>query len=221
MLFLKIFLAAAPAAALLYYYYRKDTLRPEPKKVILKTMILGIIIVAPVALIETLLSPVTSGMSWFGYALVTGFGIAAGTEESFKYLVIRKVISREKSFDEATDGIVYTIAVSMGFALFENIAYSIGDPVSTALIRSVTAVPLHAVASGIMGYYLGAAKFDESVSAGRGLAAAILIHGLYDFFLMSGTILWVGIIPLLIISWKHLHTLYRRAQVEDRYYGRS
>ncbi len=221
MVIITILLAVAPALGLLYYFYKKDTLRPEPKGAIIKTVIFGIIIVAPVALIETLLSPITTGMSQFGYALVTGFIIAAGTEEGFKYLVIKRVTAKSASFDEVTDGIVYTIAISMGFALFENITYSVGDPLSTVLIRGITAVPLHALASGIMGYYIGSAKFNKEVSSRKGLFIAIGIHGLYDFFLMTETLLWVLIIPLLIISWRGLHRLYRQAQIEDRYYGRS
>ncbi len=221
MLLITIILAVAPALGLLYYFYRKDTLRPEPKGEILKTVLFGIIIVAPVAIIETLLSPITTGLTQIGYALVTGFIIAAGTEEGFKYLVIRRITSKSEAFDEVTDGIVYTVAISMGFALFENITYSVGDPLSTVLIRSVTAVPLHAIASGIMGYYIGSAKFNKEVSARKGLFLAIGIHGLYDFFLMSETLLWILIFPLLFISWRSLQKLYKKAQLEDRYYGRS
>ncbi len=221
MLLSNIILAVLPALILSWYFYRKDTLRPEPKILIIKAIILGIAVTIPVYILETLISPITDGMPLFLYALVTGFGIAAPVEETSKYLIIKQVFVPSDAFDETTDGIVYTIAVSMGFALLENILYSCQAPISTALLRSVTAVPLHAVASGIMGYYIGAAKFDKKVSASTGLCYAILIHGLYDFFLTTETFLGLLIIPLLWFSWRKLQRLYAKAQLEDRYYGRS
>ena len=53
-------------------------------------------------------------------------------------------------------------------------------------IRALFAVALHASASGIMGYYIGKAKFSKSPVEERnyiikGLCLAIAIHGLYDF----------------------------------------
>lgn len=221
MILINTMLAIAPALFLLYYFYRKDTLRPEPKQLVFKALLLGILIVIPVGIIETLLSPITRGQPMIIYALVTGFGIAAVVEEGFKYFVVTRWIVPNKAFDETTDGIVYTIAASMGFALFENIMYSYQAPVSTALLRGFTAVPLHAIASGIMGYYIGANKFDKNISRSRGLFLAIMIHGLYDFFLMSETLLAFLIVPVLWIGWKRLQRLFTKAQTEDRYYGRS
>lgn len=216
-----VLLAVLPALLLLRYFYRQDTLRPEPKGLIGKAVLLGMAVTIPAGIIEAFISPITSGMPQLLSAAVTGFIIAAGVEETSKYLLVRRSFVNREEFDETTDGIVYTIAASMGFALLENILYSYQAPISTALVRGVTAVPLHAVASGVMGYYIGAAKFDESISSGKGLLYAILIHGAYDFFLMTETLLGLLIIPVLILSWRALRRLYQKAQLEDRYYGRS
>jgi RsiW-degrading membrane proteinase PrsW (M82 family) len=220
-LFVNTLIAAVPAIVILIYFYRKDTFRPEPKKLVFISFVYGIIIILPAAVLELLLIPITSGMPQFSYALITGFGIAALVEEGLKYLIVVKWVVPRPEFDEITDGIVYTVAASMGFALFENILYSLNAPVSTALLRGVTAVPLHAAASGIMGYYLGAAKFNSAESSKKGLLFAVLIHGAYNFLLMTETLLGLLIVPVLLFSWKHLGKLYRKAQTEDRYFGRS
>lgn len=218
-------LALAPAIGMILYFTKRDTQRSEPPKTILFAVFLGIISVIPAIILETLLSPLTKGHSILMYALISGFGVAGLVEESCKYKFVLTWITPRKEFDEVTDGIVYTIAISMGFALFENLMYSLGSPIHVAIIRGVTAIPLHTVASGIMGYYIGQAHFLEKEPAiklrRKGLIIAIGIHGAYDFFLMTETLLSILTIPLLILSWKFLIKLYNRALLEDRYYGRS
>ncbi|MGM0431441.1 MAG: PrsW family intramembrane metalloprotease [Spirochaetota bacterium] len=218
---INVVLAVLPALYLLVRFYRKDTYQREPGRLVIFACLTGIAVIFPVALLETVLASVAADMSLIGYALFMGFVTAALVEETSKYLVVVLLLRPRSAFDETTDGIVYTIAASMGFALFENIMYSAQSPVTVALLRGITAVPLHAVASGIMGYYIGAAKFETSVSSLKGLVIAVMIHGLYNFLLMTQSLLGFLIIPLLWSSWKHLNRLYRRAQLEDRYYGRS
>ena len=59
------------------------------------------------------------------------------------------------------DGIIYTIAASLGFACSENISYVLSMGADIGYIRAFTAVPLHASASGIMGYYFGRARISN------------------------------------------------------------
>jgi RsiW-degrading membrane proteinase PrsW (M82 family) len=82
-------------------------------------------------------------------------------------------------------------------------------------------VPLHALATGIMGYYIGISKFNKTGGMIKGLAFAVLIHGLYDFFLFTNTPLGFLVIPLLIISWLVLKRLLDKALYLDRASGRS
>lgn len=151
---------------------------------------------------------------------VKAFAVAGLVEEGIKYLVIRIFIYNRKEFDEVTDGIVYTITASLGFAFFENIFYSFGSP-AVLVIRGLTAVPLHASASGILGYHIGLSKFNEKSYIGRGLAYAVLIHGFYDFFLFTGTLVSVLVLPLLIFSLALLLRLNGKAKELDRLAGRS
>jgi RsiW-degrading membrane proteinase PrsW (M82 family) len=116
------------------------------------------------------------------------------------------------------DGIVYTIVASLGFACLENIMYVSEGGMTIALIRSVTAVPLHAFCSGIMGYYIGKAKFSKTNSKKyilEGLFYAVCIHGFYNFVLFIGGIYSFIIIPILIISYKKLKLYIDDAIKED------
>jgi protease PrsW len=127
------------------------------------------------------------------------------------------------------DGIVYTIVASLGFAVVENMLYVIRTGIVVALLRAVTAVPLHALASGLMGYYLGVAKFITDKTSERklfikGLGLAILVHGLYNFFLFSveffGGWIALGIIPVLLLSGIFLQNKIKKALSSDLEMGR-
>lgn len=85
------------------------------------------------------------------------------------------------------DGILYTAAASLGFAMLENVLY-VGTNIVTGIVRAFTAVPLHAIASGLMGYFVGRARFSRDHAPlwiVAGLALAVFIHGTYDWTLMS------------------------------------
>ena len=85
---------------------------------------------------------------------------------------------------------VYTIIVSMGFATMENLLFLLRGGIGQAVLRTITALPLHALSAGIMGYYIGKAKFVEvrinkyKISF-KGLLFVILIHGTYNFLLST------------------------------------
>jgi RsiW-degrading membrane proteinase PrsW (M82 family) len=116
------------------------------------------------------------------------FVVAAFTEELFKFLFVMILIWRSKHFNEQFDGIVYAVYVSMGFAMVENVLYVLDGGLSTALVRAFTAVPAHAIFAVSMGYFLGRAKFNKTRRVTFLFAAIgmpILLHGLYDFILMS------------------------------------
>jgi RsiW-degrading membrane proteinase PrsW (M82 family) len=63
-----------------------------------------------------------------------------------------------------------------------------GAGIAHAVSRALTAVPCHAFLGAIMGFYVGQARFD-SKNRGRylalGLGMAIILHGLYDFPLLT------------------------------------
>jgi RsiW-degrading membrane proteinase PrsW (M82 family) len=165
-----------------------------------------------------------------GVILFRAFVVAGLVEEFIKLTVVRLTAYRAGAFDEAMDGIVYTVVAGLGFACLENLLYVVGRPLSIALIRAFTAVPLHTLASGLMGYWVGQARFapspaEERAWMRRGLFIAVLVHGLYDFLLFVAPI-WghlpsLGLIPMLVVGFLVLRRRIRSAIAEDRRAGRT
>jgi len=226
-----IILAVVPTLLLVWYYYKQDKQKPEPKGLIIKTFLLGIIITFPVIIVEIFVSGFEEFFSWFPllYHFFRAFIVAALCEEAFKLLVVKKYAYNKIHFDEIMDGIVYTIVASLGFACMENILYVMDGGISVAVLRAFTAVPMHALASGMMGYYIGKAKFastkqEETSLMYRGLWIAILIHGFYDFFIFAMPVLtaFIGlaIFPLLIWTFINLRRNIKLAIEEDVKAGR-
>jgi RsiW-degrading membrane proteinase PrsW (M82 family) len=180
--------AIAPSLLIVWYFHRRDVF-PEPGRVIWATFGLGVVIVFPVILVELVIAAVVNQVP--GAVLrgaLDAFGVAAFTEESFKLLVLLTYVWRHRAFDEPMDGIVYGVVASLGFATLENVLYVFQGGVGIAVMRALTSVPSHATEGAIMGYFIGRAKFAPSGRAAlvaAGFGAAFLLHGLYDFPLLS------------------------------------
>ena len=63
----------------------------------------------------------------------------------------------EVEFNEPMDAIVYGCLISLGFATYENYGYVFlydnnAPSINIAIIRSISAIPLHACCGIIMGY---------------------------------------------------------------------
>jgi len=211
-------LALIPGTLLLRYFYIRDP-RPEPRRTVTKAFLWGIAATLPALIIEYFFSAfIPVGLNPMMLAAVRAFLVAGLVEESCKIAMVNKFIYPLPEFDEENDGIIYTMAAGLGFAFMENILYSMNSahPWSMLLIRGVTSVPLHGLASGLMGYYIGKSKFSQKDSRGLGLLMAVLYHGLYDFFLFSNTALAWLVIPLLILLSYHAGSLMKKAVREDR-----
>ena len=183
-----LILAIAPSMMIIAYVYFKDKFEKEPWTLLLKNFILG----ATVSVIFTFI--VGGLLTKFLPALeansildmfIKAFFVVALVEEFSKYLIVRFAAQRNKEFNEPYDGIVYAVAVSMGFAALENVLYVYSYGFETGLFRAFTAVPSHATFAILMGYYMGKAKFSDNRLACNmtGLVVATLFHGAYDFFL--------------------------------------
>ena len=211
-------LALVPALILLGYFYKRDP-RPEPRQTVTKAFLWGIAATLPALFIEMLFSSLTpSGLHPLASAAIRAFLIAALVEESCKMAVVNKFIYHLPEFDEVNDGVVYTMAAGLGFAFLENILYSMnsGHSWSLLIMRGLTSVPLHGLASGLMGYYIGKSKFAQRDYRMIGLLWAVFYHGLYDFFLFTETALAWLTIPLLLILYKHTRSKMDQAIQEDK-----
>ena len=204
---LYLFIALAPIIIILFYIYFRDKYEKEPIKILLITFAVGALTVIPIIIIEKLLMnfwemKFSASVPKMSSAAYSAFIVAAFTEELFKFLAFFILIWRNKNFDERFDGIVYAVFISLGFAAVENVLYVIGNGLPTGLLRAFTAVPAHALFGVSMGYFLGLAKFSKNK---KGLyillsiTIPILLHGFYNFILMSqNNFLLLLFIPFLI-----------------------
>lgn len=184
-----LILALAPVAAILLFMYYRDRYEKEPLKLLIAAFLMGGLSVLPVLLFETLLSELTDLFYGTFAVFWQSFVVAATTEEFFKLVFLYWLIWKRADFNEKFDGIVYAVFVSMGFAAVENINYVLDYGPQTGVVRALTAVPAHFLFGVTMGFYVGLAKFYPQFKVrliGAALLYPIVLHGIYDFILMSG-----------------------------------
>ncbi|MGZ4160404.1 MAG: glutamic-type intramembrane protease PrsW [Neobacillus sp.] len=190
----------APGLALLSYFYLKDEFESEPITVVLRTFLYGALLVFPIMFIQHVLE--TEHL--FKAGLIDAFFNSSLLEEFFKWFILFYAIYPHVEFDEPFDGIVYGAAVSLGFATVENVFYLVSNGIGHAMTRALLPVSSHALFGVIMGFYIGKAKFTEGNKA-KWIFLSILLpfvlHGLYDFILISQEH-WIYIIfPFMIFLW--------------------
>lgn len=190
----------APGLALLSYFYLKDEYDNEPIAVVARAFIFGFLLVFPIMFIQYVLEVEQVVQS----DLVHAFFSVSMLEEFFKWFILFYTVYEHVEFDEPYDGIVYGVAVSLGFATAENIFYLIANGVDHALGRALLPVSSHALFGVIMGYYLGKGKF--SLTSKRkwislSLFLPFLFHGMYDFILLTFKNWLLFIFPFMIFLW--------------------
>lgn len=218
------------------YYLREDKKNPEPKGKIIQVFLWGMLATVPALAAEIALScafgfscSLNNGFSLYSNplllntvvsSLILVFAVTAITEETFKYLVVRAEVLKNKEFDEPVDAMIYSIVAALGFASAENVLFAFnsgGNPFPVVTVRFFTAVLIHALAGGIIGYHIGRIKFEQMKknqflpgikSTGRairfqllGIFLAVLLHGVYNFLVGMGTNLaMLQIIGLIITA---------------------
>lgn len=112
-------------------------------------------------------------------------------EESCKFIPLAIFIYKRKYFNEHTDGIIYFAIAGLAFGLPENILYTLSFGTRIGLTRIILDTIFHASLTGIVGYFLANYKVEKK-SPFRVipfLIGAMILHGFYDFGLLSGNIL--------------------------------
>lgn len=195
--------AIAPGVALLSYFYLKDRYDTEPISLVLRVFLFGVLLVFPVMVLQRAF---VQGLG--DDPFVFSFVISAGLEEFLKWFIVYFAIYKHTSFDEPYDGIVYAVAVSLGFATLENIFYAFlqASTFSSLMIRALLPVSGHAMFGVLMGYHLGRAKFAPETTARRHLMLSLLQpifwHGVFDYILMTTSTYWIWfMVPLMVYLW--------------------
>jgi protease PrsW len=186
-----IVLSLVPALAWMVVIYLQDRLEPEPIGNLLGifglgallALTLGLPLVRQVFHVQTWLGRSGALAQLLGSILIVGF-----TQEYLKYAAVRYTIYNGAEFDERVDGIIYGTAAGLGFATVLNIYYllaSDGAQMGVSIVRIVVTALAQASFSGVVGYFLGRAKFEVM---GRwwlpaGVALAAMLNGVVTFLL--------------------------------------
>ncbi len=200
-----IILALAPVFIIAFYIYFRDKYEKEPLSILLITLFSGAIISVPVVLIEKIMSLPSPWLTGIFNSAWHAFMVASLCEEGFKLIVLFLLVWKSKEFNEKFDGIVYSCFISLGFAGVENLLYVLNSGVTTGLARALTAVPAHAIFGVTMGYFFAIAKFypkKKKKYLWMSFLIPFILHGFYDFILMSGiNYLLLIFVPFVIYMW--------------------
>ncbi len=201
-----------PALFWLWFWLREDREHPEPKLLIASAFIAGMAVVTVVLPLQK-------------YALDQFVGVPllfvwVVTEEVLKYAAALVVVLWNKAVDEPIDTIVYMISIALGFSALENALFIFNpfmrgeftESILTGNFRFLGATLLHVLASGTVGATMALAfyrpKLQRILWSTIGLCIAIVLHTLFNFFIMDAngeTILtvflfvWMGVIVLFLV----------------------
>jgi len=234
-----ILLGLLPSLIWLSFYLRKDK-HPEPNSMIVKIFIWGILL-APLAIILELfliwlLNPTLDFSSLLSRTTQNGFLkiilaatlIPALVEEYLKYAVVKFKVLKNSVFDEPVDTMLYCIIAGLGFAAVENLLIlfkisfpSFGEAFTTIGLRFLGATLVHALASGIVGYWLARGLLytkERKKLILIGLTIAIIFHSCYNYLTITlfnqetfgQKIIFLSLIASLLIATALLVSYYFR-----------
>ncbi len=186
-----IALALLPAIALVVWIYRQDRVEKEPKGLLWKVFLFGVLSVIPAMILEILLEEVFLVFvdeDTLCYVILDNFIGVAMIEELCKMKAAKRAAWEHPAFNYKFDAVVYCVTSALGFAAIENVMYCMDADIETAVTRALLSVPSHAIDGVIMGYFFGVAKEAELVGNRRrrkrylrlSVFMPMIEHGIYD-----------------------------------------
>lgn len=223
-------LGILPSLAWLVFYLHEDYRHHRITKLILLTFVLGglsTFAVLPVQLfLNSRLGTLGVSTYTFPYFLLLG-----GIEEVVKFLVVYLFIRRTREFSlEPLHAMIYMVVAALGFAASENIAsvFQAGREAilqskvfETITLRFIGATLLHALSSGIVGYYWGrlvATKYRYSLmfrlllekrryphvffteEIMRGLLIATVLHATFNYLIIKDGPTGLAVLFLMFVA---------------------
>lgn len=206
-----IFFGLTPSVIWLLFFLKKDRL-PESKRMILKIFFYGMLATIPTALLELGFFKEAGLLNLppLLFAFIYAFLGISFTEEILKYLVVKKMVINHHEFDEPIDTMIYMIVAALGFAALENLLillpmsanFRFFEVAFVSIFRFVGATFLHALCSGLIGYYMAMSFYQTKNRfrlAAKGILIATLLHGLYDFSIMKIEGSFKFLMPVIIL----------------------
>jgi len=210
-----IFFGILPSLIWLNFYLRKDV-RPEPKSMILKIFFLGLLSTLPAFFLEIACFEEFKKLNFSSFTILIlniFLGVAL-IEESLKFLVVKEKVLNNPEFDEPVDAMIYMIIAALGFAAGENILillplksdffYEIVSQVlGISILRFLGATFLHALSGATLGFFIGLSFFKKEKRPKLvflGLTLSTLLHGLYNFSIISPALISLSLGGIIIFD---------------------
>lgn len=196
-----------PSIIWLFFYLKKDA-HPESNKMIIKIFLYGMAAALMAAVVEIIIAMIITFPSPFIMFIFYHLIMIALVEEVAKFLIVRQKVIKDKEFDEPLDAMLYMVITALGFAALENLLYlsplllpswfpaeaklSLREAALVTGFRFIGATFLHALASGLVGYFLAYSicfRKKRRLLITTGIIIASVLHGLFN---ISIIILGVG-----------------------------
>ena len=216
-----LLITIVPSILILLYFFLSDKFK-EPKGSIALVFFLGICICLPAGYINFFME--NNFKDIFSERLLFSFLGPAWCEELLKFIILYFIVLKRNEFNEPMDGIVYGVAVSLGFATLENYEYVFIlaekweiDPYQMAIWRSYSAVPMHGLLGCVMGFYFGMFSFTANKKyLILCLLIPFIIHGLYNFLSYPYHFMILGVLTIYTVI---LHSNLKKLQESKKNEG--
>ena len=186
-------LNSIPAIFILFLFLTREK-NKEPHSIVVSTFALTYIIVLPLDFFISLVDPYFENtFDVQHYYAFDAFFRAAYLEEVLKFSIIFLFVYRQTHFDELSDGIMYGIAVGLGYAVVENYDYLFNfylgqKPMIEFIQDRWWALIAHVSLGILMGMFLAKSRikrFNEKLMLSLSLMIPILVHGLHNYTFKS------------------------------------
>jgi RsiW-degrading membrane proteinase PrsW (M82 family) len=209
-----VVLALVPSLLWLIVFYQEDRIEPEPKQYIIGVFLLGALLAVAVG--QPLIREVFHAQDIIGTNIVVDILLSilvVGVVQEFcKYAAVRYSVFNSSVFDERVDGILYGASAGLGYAFALNVQYVLdnnGVDLGVGVMRMVVVALAQASFAGVMGYFLGRAKFDKMgpLWLPIGLLVSATLNGIVSYVLGRITFLgsfafnpWYGLIAAVVVA---------------------
>ncbi len=213
-----------PALLWLWFWLHEDSKSPEPKKLIVRAFLAGMLAVPLVIPFQFLAS------KYFGIYSGFLFLLWATIEEIFKFGAGFFAVFHRKELDEPIDAVIYLITAALGFVAVENTLFLLSpvienvnsgmsfiktsyitDTIITGNLRFVGASLLHIISSATVGIFIAFSFYKKprirNLYTFIGLIVAITLHTVFNLFIMNEngsntlivfSVLWLGVAGLML-----------------------
>ncbi len=193
--------ALLPALLWLWMWYKKDNQEPEPKQMIVRSFFLGMLAVLPFFGLDWQwdnsphlqnLWKIFSTSLYFFPLLLSTFSFAF-LEESLKHFAVLRLGKHlQIHFTQVIDGVIYSVAVALGFSFAENLLYFISlleyfdlsDSTlwNVVIFRSIATTFGHSLFSGIFGLFWGHAFVSDGVTTKHSFSSSLFFRHFFRTF---------------------------------------